>query len=673
MATFLGLAASTQPCCAKNLTEDEPFGSSESSASIKISHLPEKEYDFVEELAQDYLCPVTLELLRDPQQTTCCGHHLSVEAATRLQQGGKPCPMCNEPNLTTMPDKFYKRKVNELKVRCPNKGSGCEWVGDLGSVDQHVNSCPKRPCQCDFCGFKDTYEVVTNDHSPVCVKYPEPCPNQCEIGTVPRCDMEKHLTQCPLQLVECEFAQAGCREKIPRQNLSCHMEEGAQCHLLSMSLFNLNLTRELHQKMDEKDRQIVTLQEQNRELQQQNEELQQQGKQTEKQLSLVQDAIQQQGRTAADDLKQQVAILQQKLEQQEKQSENLSGKTTVLLHKLDKKVVAKVADLQTRVEQQVEQLDKKVVANGQKVAALQTRVEQQGEQLDKKVIANGQKVAALQTRVEQQGEQLDKKVVANGQKVAALQTRVEQQGEQLDKKVVANGQKVVALQTRVEQQGEQLDKKVVANGQKVAALQTRVEQQGKQMKEQLEQHRKEVREGVLNKVPKLEQQAVQLHDKTYQALSTFKEEVTTHLSATLPLCHREMVITDCESKRKQSFFSYFGESFYCQGYKFKLNIVLLHDGSTRANIYPREGDNDDRLRWPIVCSGRLLLLNQLGDHDHHTANFQVLMNKDTRGSWHRIASPFTKSGELGLNAQQHTQYLKDDSLHFKWSFTVIPK
>ena len=410
MPEGINMASFTQPGCAKNLTEDEPFGSNESSASIKIPQLPEKEYDFVEELSQDYICPVTLELLRDPQQTTCCGHHLSLEAATRLQQGGKPCPMCNEPNLTTMPDKFYKRKVNELKVRCPNKGSGCEWVGDLGSVDQHANSCPKRPWQCDFCDFKGTYEVVTKDHFPVCVKYPEPCPNQCEMVSVPRCDLEKHLTHCPLQLVECEFSQAGCNERIPRQDLSRHMEEGAQRHLLSMSLFNLNLTRELHKKMAEKDQQISTLQEQNRDLQRQ---LQRQGKQTERQLSLLQDTIQQQGRKSEDNLKQQVTMLQQKIEQQR-------------------------VGLQSKVDQQEE------------------------SQLRKTTVPL---------------DELDKKVVANGQKITA------------------NGQKIVALQTKVEEQGEQLT-------------------------------------------------------KSHQALSKFKEEVSTHLSVTLPLSHQEMVITDYETKKK---------------------------------------------------------------------------------------------------------------------------
>ena len=57
---------------------------------------------------------------------------------------------------------------------------------------------------------------------------------------------------------------AAC-ERIPQLDLSRHVEEGAQRHLLSMSLLNLSLTRELHQKMAEKDKQIAELQEQQQE------------------------------------------------------------------------------------------------------------------------------------------------------------------------------------------------------------------------------------------------------------------------------------------------------------------------------------------------------------------------------------------------------------------------
>ena len=97
----------------------------------------EGEYDFVEKPSEDFYCPVTFDLLREPFLTACCGNHLSQEAVTRLQ--GQPCPMCKERNLSTVPDKYFKRRINEFKVHCPNKSLGCEWVGELGSLDRHLS------------------------------------------------------------------------------------------------------------------------------------------------------------------------------------------------------------------------------------------------------------------------------------------------------------------------------------------------------------------------------------------------------------------------------------------------------------------------------------------------------------------------------------------------------
>ena len=196
--------------------------------------------------------------------------------------------MCKEPNFTTQTDKYFKRVVNGLRVRCPHKGSGCEWMGALGSLDQHDNVCPKRPWQCQYCDFTATYDVGANEHLPRCPKFPEPCPNRCEAGTVERCDLERHLaTECPLQLVACEFSRAGCTEKVPRKDLVRHMEGNMQKHLLNMSLLNLSLTRELHEKMDEKDRQIAELQLQ---LKQQDENAKQQFQQLDGRVEQIQRA-----------------------------------------------------------------------------------------------------------------------------------------------------------------------------------------------------------------------------------------------------------------------------------------------------------------------------------------------------------------------------------------------
>ena len=55
----------------------------------------------------------------------CCGNHISPEAVATLQENGKPCPLCQNADLKTVPDQFFKRQVNGLKVRCPNQSAGC--------------------------------------------------------------------------------------------------------------------------------------------------------------------------------------------------------------------------------------------------------------------------------------------------------------------------------------------------------------------------------------------------------------------------------------------------------------------------------------------------------------------------------------------------------------------
>ena len=121
--------------------------------------------------------------------------------------------------------------------------SGCAWVGELVDHNLHCTACPKRPWKCQHCNYETTYEVGTQDHTPKCTKYPHPCPNRCEIGTVPRCKVESHLLVCPMRLVECGFANDGCDVKVPRRDLPRHMSESAQQHLMNATLLNLRLTR----------------------------------------------------------------------------------------------------------------------------------------------------------------------------------------------------------------------------------------------------------------------------------------------------------------------------------------------------------------------------------------------------------------------------------------------
>ena len=104
------------------------------------------------------------------------------------------------------------------------------------------------------------YEEGEGKHWPTCLKFPEPCPNMCEVGSVERCNMEQHLSVCPLEPVACEMKEFGCSVVVPRKELARHMRESELQHLTAMTVMNLRLTRQLQQDSTERDRKIAQLQ-----------------------------------------------------------------------------------------------------------------------------------------------------------------------------------------------------------------------------------------------------------------------------------------------------------------------------------------------------------------------------------------------------------------------------
>ena len=146
------------------------------------------------------------------------------------------------------------RSTAGIRVKCPHKSNGCEWVGDSEELNYHIESCTKRSWRCRYCNFVSTAGMTPRDHVPQCSKYPVPCPNGCEAGSIARDDIDKHLSECPLEPVECEFSDAGCSTKIARRYLPRHLEACQQQHVLSATLLNLKMTKEA---IAEKDRVIT--------------------------------------------------------------------------------------------------------------------------------------------------------------------------------------------------------------------------------------------------------------------------------------------------------------------------------------------------------------------------------------------------------------------------------
>ena len=222
------------------------------------------EHKFIEEV-KDFECPLCLHVTREPNLTSCCGQHFCEYCIKRIIADRNPCPFCKERQFTVLLDKKQKRKVLELKVKCPETGRCCTWTGQLSKLDAHINnecgfvyvycpkncdtelqrrfldehlskSCPNRPFECEYCNLKDTYQVIVNKHISKCPKFPVPCPNSCTVNTFERCLLNQHITGiCPLQVVDCEYQCFGCTAVVPRRDLAKHMEMNTQQHLRLMA------------------------------------------------------------------------------------------------------------------------------------------------------------------------------------------------------------------------------------------------------------------------------------------------------------------------------------------------------------------------------------------------------------------------------------------------------
>ena len=100
------------------------------------------------------------------------------------------------------------RNIMELKVKCDNADNGCEWIGELHSLDQHLSDCD--------------YTFLS-------------CPNECQDGDKILCkDMEKHKTEeCPRRQYACPYCEESGEFK---ERTTAHLDK---CPLVKIPCLNL--------------------------------------------------------------------------------------------------------------------------------------------------------------------------------------------------------------------------------------------------------------------------------------------------------------------------------------------------------------------------------------------------------------------------------------------------
>ena len=132
-------------------------------------------------------------------------------------------------------------------------------MGDLGNREPHLRTCPKQPWRCQYCSFSGLKEDAQT-HTDICERVPVPCPNGCSYGHVPRCDLSDHIEKtCPLHVVVCPFSHAGCTIALPRTEMDVHIQHNEQRHLMLTCSATLDLTRQLNERVLQKEEEIKAL------------------------------------------------------------------------------------------------------------------------------------------------------------------------------------------------------------------------------------------------------------------------------------------------------------------------------------------------------------------------------------------------------------------------------
>ena len=161
----------------------------------------------------------------------------------------------------------HLKECEFLPVLCPLKcvESDGESIGEVVRVErrqlaEHEREfCFQRELKCEFCGGA-VRACEMNPHLGECEEFPVDCPNGCdaagETGTqqMKRVAVPIHLSECPLQRVECPYREYGCGEEMERRQLDLHEREYMHTHFrLAMK----ELKRKQIESTELKDAQIL--------------------------------------------------------------------------------------------------------------------------------------------------------------------------------------------------------------------------------------------------------------------------------------------------------------------------------------------------------------------------------------------------------------------------------
>ena len=602
--------------------------------------------EFIDDVPEHLVCGLCKHAANGPSITTCCGELFCKACIASALEEKQPCPSCKEPTFSTNFNLKFERNIKNLRVHCTMKDRGCQWTGQLEQLDAHLdvetgdceyvdvecpkkcghqiqkhqlathiaNECSERDFVCMYCGFKATYDIVSDKHWPECENYPVPCPNDCSIGAVERSILEDHLNTCPLQVVECAFSYAGCNKKLQRQDMEKHVEESTREHLTLMAAASVRMRQDFEQKLRGQRDEFQEY------LEQKERETAEQLKLKDRQIEHLQESFR--------ETKKVLQVANEKLEQHEaEQRENVQM------------LQAQIVDLRNQMERRDEENQRKLQKEEQEIKVLAEQLQQADERLRENLQQNERESKEQEKRLR---EQLQVKHEEAKQQMVAVEKQLKTQSKFQEKL-----KESLANQT-LEREVQQLQRKQDRQTQAVDTKMTDIERQ-------IQEKMTDIERQIQEKTTQIEKRLHNCENYDFPPIIIGNIKIESiYLWGMLRSC-----------KHSQYMYTHSG------GYRFRLGIYEDGRGEGQGThvsvkIVPCKGPFDDALWWPAKCTMTLQLLNQHRDQDHITVTKELKWQKPTeKVEVVTFSEKFIAHDDLKWNAEKCTQYLKDSCLHFR--------
>ena len=206
------------------------------------------DYQFVTTPSDTLICTVCFLPSKQPCLTECCGHTFCKSCLEGSKKSSNICPVCRSEEFVTIFNKQADRMIRSLHIFCTNKEQGCEWQGEVNDINGHLGNClfqlidcsnecaerlqrqyltshvetecPHCTVSCQYCIDVGEYQFIEGQHKEECPKFPVQCPNECEIESLHRDEVEEHREVCPLEMIQCDYHVVGCKVKMASSQLA---------------------------------------------------------------------------------------------------------------------------------------------------------------------------------------------------------------------------------------------------------------------------------------------------------------------------------------------------------------------------------------------------------------------------------------------------------------------